>query len=130
MISQSKRAWLYCRVDAPEDEHGRLKGQKKELSDYAEQMGFEVAGASQDTGSGLRFDRNGLAEVTEAAAAEKMDVLLIVNVSRLGRDAMKTMDFIRRLNERGIEVYSPLEGKITAKMPDETFSHIISTLDL
>lgn len=129
-MNQTKRAWLYCRVDAPEDEHGRLKGQKKELSDYAEQMGFEVAGASQDTGSGLRFDRNGLAEVTEAAATGKMDVLLIVNVSRLGRAATKTMDFIRRLNERGIEVYSPLEGKITAKMPDGTCSRMINTLGL
>lgn len=128
MTSQSKRAWLYCRVDAPEDEHGRLKGQKKELSDYAEQMRFEVAGASQDTGSGLRFDRNGLAEVTEAAAAGKMDVLLIVNVSRLGRDAMKTMDFIRRLNELGIKVYSPMKGEITAKAPNETLTRWIYDL--
>jgi DNA invertase Pin-like site-specific DNA recombinase len=130
IMNQSKRAWLYCRVDAPEDEHGRLKGQQKELSDYAGQMGFEVVGASQDTGCGLRFDRNGLAEVIEAAAAGKMDVLLIVNVSRLGRDTMKTMDFIRRLNERGIKVYSPMEGEIRLKTRVETCSHIISTMDL
>lgn len=118
MMDQSKRAWLYCRIDAPEDEHGRLKGQQKELSDYAEQMGFEVAGASQDTGSGLHFDRNGLAEVREAAEAGKMDALLIISLSRLGRDAIKTWDFIHWLNRRGIEVYSPLEGKITVKMHD------------
>lgn len=130
MMDQSKRAWLYCRIDAPEDEHGRLKGQKKELSDYADQMGFEVAGASQDTGSGLNFDISGLAEVSEAAAVGKMDVLLIVNVSRLGRDTMKTMDFIRRLNEQDIQVYSPMEGEITTKMRDEICSHIINTLDL
>ncbi|MDF9409677.1 MAG: hypothetical protein A4E52_00794 [Pelotomaculum sp. PtaB.Bin013] len=130
MVNQSKRAWLYCRIDAPDDERGRLKGQQKELADYAEQMGFEVAGASQDTDSGLRFDRNGLAEVSEAAATGKMDVLLIVSLSRLGRDAMKTKEFIHRLNRRGIEVYSPLEGKITTKMPDEICSHIINTLAL
>ncbi|OPX84813.1 MAG: hypothetical protein A4E53_03705 [Pelotomaculum sp. PtaB.Bin104] len=118
MMDQSRRAWLYCRIDAPEDEHGRLKGQQKELADYAEQMGFEVVGTSQDTGSGLRFDRNGLAEVREAAKAGKMDVLLIVSLSRLGRDAMKTWDFIDRLNRRGIKVYSPLEGEITTKMHD------------
>jgi len=129
-MKQSKRAWLYCRVDTPEDEHGRLKGQQKELSDYAEQMGFEVAGVSQDTGSGLNFDRNGLTEITEAAATGKMDVLLIVNLSRLGRDTVKTMDFIRRLNERGIKVYSPMEGEIRLKMHEKTCSQITSTLGI
>ena len=129
-MNQSKRAWLYCRIDAPEDEHGHLKGQQKELADYAEQMGFEVVGVSQDTGSGLNFARNGLTEVIEAAAEGKMDALLIVNLSRLGRDTVKTLDFIRGLNERGIKVYSPMEGEIRLKMHDETCSQIISMLEL
>ena len=129
-MDQLKRAWLYCRIDAPEDEHGRLKGQKKELMDYSEQMGFVVAGASQDTNSGLNFDRNGFAEVRDAAAAGKMDVLLITNVSCLGRDTHKTMDFIRRLNEQGVKVYAPLEGEITAAKHDEIYSQIINTLNL
>jgi hypothetical protein len=25
-MEQKKRAWLYCRIDAPEDAHGMLKG--------------------------------------------------------------------------------------------------------
>jgi hypothetical protein len=29
-MEQKKRAWLYCRVDAPEDTHEMLKNQKKE----------------------------------------------------------------------------------------------------
>lgn len=111
-MEEKKRAWTYCRIDAPEDQHGRLKGQKKELLDYAEQMGFEVVGESQDTGSGLNFDRNGLTEVMQAAVEGKMDVLLIVNLSRLGRDTGKTMDFIRGLEQLDIELYSPLEGEI------------------
>ncbi|WP_094551583.1 recombinase family protein [Petroclostridium xylanilyticum] len=129
-MDQRKRAWLYCRIDAPEDEHGRLKGQKKELTDYAEQMGFEIAGVSQDTASSLRFERNGLVEVTEAAAAGKMDVLLIINLSRLGRDAIKTLDFIRWLHDQGIRVYSPMEGEITVGVHGEIGSKIISTLNL
>ena len=55
-MDQLKRAWLY-RIDAPEDEHGCLKGQKW----ITQNMGFVVVGASQDTGSGLNFYRNGLA---------------------------------------------------------------------
>lgn len=111
-MEEKKRAWTYCRIDAPEDQHGCLKGQRKELMDYAEQMGFEVVGESQDTGSGLNFDRNGLTEVMAAAVEGKMDVLLIVNISRLGRDSEKTRDFIHGLEQLDIELYSPLEGEI------------------
>lgn len=107
-----KRAWIYCRIDAPEDSHGALKGQKKELMDYAEQMGFVVIGESQDIGSGLDFDRVGLAEVMKAVGDGKMDVLLVKKFGRLGRDTVKLLEFLRGLDQLGIELYSPLEGQI------------------
>lgn len=107
-----QRAWLYCRIDAPEDTHGALKGQKKELMDYAEQMGFEVVGESKDLGNGLDFDRAGLTEVMKAAGEGKMDVLLIKKLDRLGRDTARALEFIQGLEQLGIEFYSPLEGEI------------------
>lgn len=109
---EQKKAWVYCRIDAPEDAHGALKEQKKELVDYAEQMGFEVVGCSEDLGSGMQFDRAGLAEVTKAAGEGKMDVLLIKKLDRLGRDTAKTLEFIRGLEQLGVGLYSPLEGEI------------------
>lgn len=109
---EQKKAWVYCRIDAPEDAHGALKGQKKELMDYAEQMGFEVVGCSEDLGSGMEFDRAGLAEVTKAAGEGKMDVLLVKKLDRLGRDTAKTLEFIRGLEQLGVRLYSPLEGEI------------------
>lgn len=109
---EQKKAWLYCRIDAPEDAHGALKGQKKELMDYAEQMGFEVVGCSEDLGSGMEFDCAGLAEVTKAAGEGKMDVLLVKKLDRLGRDTAKTLEFIRGLEQLGVGLYSPLEGEI------------------
>jgi len=109
---EQKKAWVYCRIDAPEDAHGALKGQKKELMDYAEQMGFEVVGCSEDLGSGMEFDRAGLAEVTKAAGEGKMDVLLVKKLDRLGRDTAKTLEFIRGLGQLGVGLYSPLEGEI------------------
>lgn len=109
---QEYRAWAYCRIDAPEDTHGALKGQKKELMDYAEQMGFEVVGSSEDIGSGLDFERTGLKELMKAAGDGEFDMLLIKKLDRLGRDATKTLEFIRGLEQLGIKVYSPLEGEI------------------
>ena len=44
-MHQEPKAWIYCRIDAPEDVHGMLKVQRKQLMDYAEQMGFQVKGS-------------------------------------------------------------------------------------
>ena len=86
-------------------------------------MGFTITGASQVTGSGLDFVRNGLVVVSEAATVGKMDVLIVVKASRLGRDTMKAMDFIRQMNEHGVKLYSPLEGEISPALHNEFISH-------
>ena len=51
-MHQEPKAWIYCRIDAPEDVHGMLKVQRKQLMDYAEQMGFQVKGSSTDLAAG------------------------------------------------------------------------------
>jgi DNA invertase Pin-like site-specific DNA recombinase len=108
-----KSAWIYCRIDAPEDTHGALKGQYERLETYATQMGFTVVGSSQDLGSCLNFDRPGLQAVLEAAKVESFQVLLVDSMSRIGRDEVTTKAFIKTLISYGIIVFSPLEGKIS-----------------
>lgn len=117
-----QRTWIYCRIDAPEDTHGAVKGQKKELMDYAEQMGFAVVGESEDIGSGLDFDRAGFAEVMKAAGDGEMDILLIKKLDRLGRDTAKLLEFLRRLDQLDVELYSPLEGQIRLDYQTPSFS--------
>lgn len=111
-MEQKKRAWLYCRIDAPEDAHGMLKGQQKELYGYAEQLGLIVVGCSEDLGSGLKYDRPGLIEVQHAAEQGKMDALLVKQPTRLRKDSAQTLDFLRKLKQLDIRLYSPLEGEI------------------
>lgn len=106
-----KSAWIYCRIDAPEDIHGALKGQYERLETYAEQMVFAVVGSSQDLGSGLNFDRPGLQAALEAAKTGSFQVLLVDSVSRIGRDMAKTTEFIQAISDCGISVYSPMEGE-------------------
>lgn len=76
-MDTKQKAWLYCRIDAPEDTHGVLKDQKEKLDGYARQMGFEVIGASEDLGSGLDFNRAGLKEAMTVSKAGKLDALII-----------------------------------------------------
>jgi DNA invertase Pin-like site-specific DNA recombinase len=111
-MKESLRAWIYCRIDAPEDEHGSLKSQKEELYNYAEQMGFVVIESSQDMGSGLEMNRPGLLEILKAAEERKIDTLLMKRLDRIGRDTTKTIELLQNLKQLGISVYSPLEGEI------------------
>lgn len=119
-MENKKRAWVYCRIDAPEDTHGALKGQRQQLMDYAEQMGFTVAGSSEDLASGNKFDYPGLNRVIEAAQAGKMDVLIVHDVSRIGGDTCLAMECLERLCQMGVQTYSPLEGVL-----DFTFQRVI-----
>ncbi|MDR1748237.1 MAG: recombinase family protein [Spirochaetaceae bacterium] len=116
MADISKRAWIYTRIDAPEDTHGVLKSQEKELYDYAGQMGFSIAGTSSDLGCAADMDRPGLARLAAAALHGRFDALLIQNTGRLSRDQNAAGALIRRLGEIGIEVYSPLEGMLNSEM--------------
>jgi len=122
---EQKRAWTYSRIDAPDDAHGRLKSQKKELYDYAEQLGFVVVGSSEDLSGGLDFKRAGIMEVMKAAADGKFDVLLVKRLVCLSRDTVKMLEFLRGLDQLGIRIYSPMEGEIRlAQFAEQYRGHV------
>ena len=99
---EHKRTWIYCRVAYP-DAHA-LAAQQVNLEAYAEKQGFEIVGTTVEQASGMDFSRRGLAEVSNAVAAGKADLLLVANLSRLGRDAGKTDAYLRWLEDQFVEV--------------------------
>ena len=42
MDDRKKKAWIYTRIDAPEDSHGTLKKQYEQLNTYGEQLRMEI----------------------------------------------------------------------------------------
>ena len=71
---------------------------------YAETHGFEIVGTTAEQASGLDFSRRGLAEVSGAVAAGEVDLLLVADLSRLGRDVVKTDAYLRWLEDQFVEV--------------------------
>lgn len=71
---------------------------------YAEMHSFEVVGTTAEQASGLDFSRCGLAEVSGAVAAGEVDLLLVADLSRLGRDVVKTDAYLRWLEDQFVEV--------------------------
>lgn len=107
-----KRAWIYCAIDAPEDTHGILKKQFKQLIDYGEQMGFEIAGSSSDIGAKPLWKRPGFQNFVHAVKHGKANRLLIASRNSLSRSAMQIAQFQIMIEKYGLEVYSPAEGRI------------------
>ena len=95
------RAWLYYRLSRDEDEEmNSLNNQRQILVDYAEQHGIEIIGESfDDNVSGMTFDRKGLSELELAVDEGKVDVVLVKDLSRLGRHRTQTALFIDHLRE-------------------------------
>lgn len=121
-MKEQPRAWIYCRIDAPADATGSLKNQRKGIFDYADQMGFEVVGSFEDTGSSQDCNLDVLLEVMEAAVDGKYDVLLVESLERLGCDDTETLEFLRGLDQLGVRVCSPLEGGICLDYQTPAFS--------
>lgn len=99
---EHKRAWIYCRVAYP-DAHA-LAAQQASLEAYAERQGFEIVGTTVEQGSGMDFSRRGLAEISSAVAAGEVDLLLVANLSRLGRDAVSVDGYLCWLEDQFVEV--------------------------
>ncbi len=111
-MTVKKKAWLYCRIDAPEDIHGALKGQRQQLMDYAEQMGFEIVGSSCDMGNSILHEENGLTYFYKAATQGKAEILLIWNASFICQYPSIRTQFLAFISLCKIQVYSPLTGRI------------------
>ena len=99
---KKQRAWIYCRVAHP-DAHA-LAVQQASLEAYAEVNGFEIVGTTAEQASGLDISRRGLAEVSNAVDAGEVDLLLVTDLSRLGRNVVKADAYLRWLEDRFVEV--------------------------
>lgn len=106
------KAWLYYRLSRDEDaEMNSLQNQRQILVDYAEQNGYDITGESfDDNVSGMTFERRGLHQIELAVEDGKVDVLLVKDLSRLGRHRTRTALFIDYLRENNVRVYSVTEG--------------------
>lgn len=116
MENRKKKAWIYTHIDAPEDSHGALKKQYEQLNTYGEQLGLKIAGSSSDMGGAAGLKRPGLDLFLEEKESRGIEVLLILDASRISRDEKQCGEFLRRMAQSGIEVCSPLEGILSANL--------------
>ena len=97
-----------------------LLNQREICQAFAEQHGYTVVGQSFDDNiSGMSFDRRGLDELTAAVDADKIDAVIVKDLSRLGRHRTQTALFIDYLREHQVRVISATEGVDTFRDEDD-----------
>ena len=96
------RTWLYCRVDSLDATVMEL--QQNALRDYAKQQGWDIVGLTAEQRSGLSLTRPGITEISHAVEQGLVDVLLIMNISRLGRGVLEAMNYIRWLKDHDVRL--------------------------
>ena len=115
------RVWLYARLSNDDDrEMNSLLNQREICQAFAEQHGYTVVGQSFDDNiSGMSFDRRGLDELMAAVDADKIDAVIVKDLSRLGRHRTQTALFIDYLREHQVRVISATEGVDTFRDEDD-----------
>ena len=115
------RVWLYGRLSNDDDVMmNSLENQLEIVREYARKQGHQIVGESWDDNvSGMRFDRKGLNQVTQAVDAGKIDAVIVKDLSRLGRHQMQTALFIDYLRQCGVAVVSVTEGLNTMNDGDD-----------
>lgn len=110
------RVWLYSRAANGGNSAELLEAQEHSMKQYAREHGFEVVGDSSDVGNGLTMDRPGLLNVRAAVMEKRVDVLLIRNISRLGRDVGQVIRYWKFLRDHGVRVFTVTDGEIYMDM--------------
>ncbi len=115
------RVWLYGRLSNDDDaDMNSLENQLRIIRAYASEHGYQIVGESYDDNvSGMRFDRKGLNQVTQAVDAGLIDAVIVKDLSRLGRHQMQTALFIDYLRQCGVAVISVTEGLNTLDDGDD-----------
>lgn len=99
---------IYVRISR--DDNGEnfetVENQREMLLDYAvkKQLGEVIAVYTDDNVSGSAFDRRGLTRLKKDVLEGRIQLLLLKDLSRLGRNNAKTLQWIDFLEEYGIRI--------------------------
>ena len=109
-FARAPRAWIYCRTAEPNA--FALRRQQEELTAFAKDNHYEIVGCTAKQETGTTMVRSGFAEITNAALRDEMDILLVLNASKLGQDIWNTLEYVGWQGKHNVEVVC-LNGELS-----------------
>lgn len=100
------KAIIYARVSSTTDRQSTDR-QVADLQRYAEYSNMEVVKVYEEKVSGAKrnIERHVLAEALEFCIVEHVDMLLVSELSRLGRNAFEVLETVKALVDNKINLY-------------------------
>ena len=101
-----KKAVIYARVSSVNDRQNTQR-QVDDLTKFSTQNGYELVGIYQEQVSGAAKNENRmvLMECLDYCVNNKVDFLLLSELSRLGRSTLQVLKSLEVLHEAGVSVY-------------------------
>lgn len=101
-----KKAVIYARVSSVNDRQNTQR-QVEDLTKFSTQNGYELVGVYQEHVSGAAKNENRmvLMECLDYCVNNKVDFLLLSELSRLGRSTLQVLKSLEVLHEAGVSVY-------------------------
>ena len=93
MINTNEKAWIYNR--SATGENNALQKQSEAAHRFAIAHNFTVVSETSDIGNGLKYDHPGLSEMLSSVKSGKVSTVVMRDISRIGRDVVKTLNIIR-----------------------------------
>ena len=112
------KAVIYARVSSAGDRQSTDR-QVADLRAFAQREGIEVVGEYEEHGSGAREDRPELMRCVEFLKRGGCSILLVSEISRLGRTVKGVVNTIDELTKVGVNVYF-LDINLWTLLPDGT----------
>jgi Site-specific recombinases, DNA invertase Pin homologs len=104
-MSKENRAAIYCRLACANDD--RIAKQKAILQNYAEMKGYTKISVYEDNGvGGLDYDRPALSRLEADIQAGSIDVVIVQSIDRIGRNDIKTIEWITGILQKGVKFVS------------------------
>jgi DNA invertase Pin-like site-specific DNA recombinase len=101
------KAAIYARVSTT-DQTNTI--QVRELKEYVERRGWQIAGIYQDQMSGAKASRPGLDQLMADARLRKFDAVLVWKLDRFGRSLVHCVSGIQELASLGIRFLAISQG--------------------
>ena len=105
-----KKAVIYARVSSTTDRQNTER-QIADLTKYAEYKGMEISKVFEEKISGAKknSERPVFVEAINFCKTNKVDILLVSELSRLGRNAFEVLETVKQLVDEGINLYMQKE---------------------
>lgn len=114
MGTGTRKAIIYARVSSSGYLAGRqsTERQVESLKDYAAANGYEVAGVFEEhmSGAAKNAAREQLNAAFDFAKANCIDIVLVSELSRLGRQIWEVLESVKRCIDNGIDLYFQKEN--------------------